>query len=184
MIFITGKMAETRNQSTRLPLQMQGGQAETKKSFTLMEMLVVLAVIALLLGVSIPFFSSFTKGAKLKTAAKDITAVLNTARSYAITYRKNYSVTFDYENRPHSYYIIDEGGTVVKKKYYLPSAIRLYRPSDPNNPTTFDSNKATFSSTGGLTASAGSVWIADKREDFRRISVSNATGRVKIDKEP
>ena len=161
-----------------------GKLRETRSAFTLMEMLIVLAVIALILGVSIPFFASFTKGAKLKTAAKDITAVLNTARSLAITHRRNYSVTFDYSARPHSYYISDEDDQLYEKKYYLPSSIRFNRPLSPDEPTTFTSGKATFSSTGGLTGSAGSVWIADKREDFRRISVSNTTGRVKIDKEP
>ena len=156
----------------------------SRKGFTLMEMLIVLAVIVLILGVSIPFFSSFTKGAKLKTAAKDITAVLNTARNLVITHRRNYSVTFDYSARPHSYYITDEDNQLYEKKYYLPSSIRFNRPSNPDQPTTFTSDEAIFSSTGGLTAGAGSAWIADRRGDFRRISVSNTTGRVKIDKEP
>lgn len=149
-----------------------------------MEMLVVMAVLILILGVSIPFFAGFSKGAKLKTAAKDITAVLNTARSYAITYRKNYSVIFDYSSRPHSYYITDETGVVLKKKYSLSSSIKFYRPSDPTHPTTFEANKATFSSTGGLTGSTGSVWLADKKGNTRRISVSNTTGKVSIDQEP
>ena len=149
-----------------------------------MEMLIVLAVIVLLLGVSIPFFASFSKGAKLKTAAKDITAALNTARSLSITHRKNYSVNFEFSQQPHSFYITDESSQLYEKKHYLPSSIRFYRPHDPEHPTTFTSDKATFSSTGGLTGSAGSVWLADKKEDLRRISVSNTTGRVKIDKEP
>jgi len=161
-----------------------GRLIETRKGFTVMEMLVVLAVIALLLGVSIPFFSGFTKGTKLKTAAKDVSAVLNTARSLAITHRKNYSVNFDNSSYPHPYYITDESDQLYGKRYSLPSSIRFYRPSEPESPSTFDSGKATFSSTGGLTGSAGSVWLADKRGDFRRITVSNTTGRVKIDKEP
>lgn len=155
-----------------------------KRAFTLMEMLIVLAVIVLLLGVSIPFFASFSKGAKLKTSAKGITAVLNTARNRAITYRKDCSVVFDFSELPHSYYINDEEGQLYGKKYYLPSSIKFYHSQDPERPTTFTSDKATFSSTGGLTTSAGSVWITNKKGDFRRISVSNTTGRVKIDKEP
>jgi len=155
-----------------------------KKAFTLMEMLVVLAVVVLLLGVSIPFFASFTKGAKLKTAGKNLIGILNTARSRAITYRKNYSVTFDTSTSPHSYYISDDEGEIYKKKYSLPSSIRFYRSQSPETPTTFTANQATFSPRGGLVGSAGAVWIADKREGFRRISVSNTTGRVKIDKEP
>ena len=155
-----------------------------RKAFTVMEMLVVLAVVVLLIGVSIPFFAGFTKGTKLKTAAKDVSAVLNTARSLAITRRKNYSVSFETSSYPHSYYISDESGQLYGKRYSLPSSIRFYRPSDPESPSTFASDKTTFSSTGGLTGSAGSVWLADKRDDFRRINVSNTRGRVKIDKEP
>ncbi len=149
-----------------------------------MEMLVVLAVIALLLGVSIPFFSGFTKGAKLKTAAQDVSAVLNTARSLAITHRENYTITFDTSSYPHYYYISDGNEQLYGKKYSLPSAIRFYRPSEPDSPTTFNSDQTTFSSTGGLTGSAGSVWLADKKGNFRRISVANTTGRVTIDTEP
>jgi Tfp pilus assembly protein FimT len=156
----------------------------SRKSFTLMEMLVVLGVVILLIGVSIPFFASFNKGAKLKTSAKGVAAVLNTARNIAITQRKNYSVTFDTSSHPHSYYITDKDEQLYKKKYSLPSSVKFYRPGKPNEPTTFPSDKATFSSTGGLTGSAGSVWLADKQGDIRRISVSNTTGRVKIDKEP
>ncbi len=155
-----------------------------RTAFTLMEMLVVLAVVVLLLGVSIPFFASFTKGAKLKTAGKDIIGVLNTARSLAITYRKNYSVTFDCSTSPHSYYISDADGRIHEKKYSLPSSIRFYRSQFPETPTTFIANKATFSPRGGLVGSAGAAWLADKKGNFRRISVSNTTGRVKVDKEP
>jgi Tfp pilus assembly protein FimT len=149
-----------------------------------MEMLVVLGVIILLLGVAIPFFASFSKGAKLKTSAKGVAGVLNTARNLAITQRKKYSVTFDNSSHPHSYYITDEDEQLYKKKYYLPSSVKFYRPDKPSEPTTFPSHQATFSSTGGLTGSAGSVWLADKKNDIRRISVSNTTGRVKVDKEP
>ena len=76
-----------------------GKDKETRSAFTLMEMLVVMAVIVILLGISIPFFSGFTKGTKLKTAAQDITASLNAARGMAITYRKSYSVVFDYSEK-------------------------------------------------------------------------------------
>jgi len=156
----------------------------SRKAFTLMEMLVVLAVVVLLLGVSIPFFASFTKGAKLKTAVKDVSAVLNTAHNLSITHRKNYSVNFEFSQRPHCYYITDVDSQLYEKRYYLPSSIRFYRPQDPARPTTFSSNRATFSPTGGLAGSAGSIWLADKKEDFRRINVSNTTGRVKVDREP
>lgn len=153
-------------------------------AFTLMEMLVVLAVIILLLGVSIPFFSSFTKGTKLKSAAKNVTVVLNTARSLSITERKNYSVVFNFSEQPHKYYIADPDGQLYGKEYILPSSVRFYRPSDPDNPTSFSEHQATFSSTGGLTGSKGAVWLSDKKENLRRITVSNTTGRVKIDTEP
>lgn len=155
-----------------------------KRAFTLMEMLVVLAVIVLLIGISIPFFASFTKGAKLKASTKDIMVVLNTARSLAITKRKNYSVTFDSATQPHSFYITDKDGEIYGKRYSLSSSVRFHRPQDPENPTTFFANKATFTPRGGLTAGTSSVWLADKKDNFRRITVFNTTGRVKIDQEP
>ena len=183
MTLITGRKTARPGKAKRAG-ENRRQKTEDRKGFTLMEMLVVLAVIGLLLGVSIPFFSGFTKGAKLKTATKGVAALLNTARGLAITYRKNYSVIFDYSAQTHEYYIIDEEGQVYTKKYSLPSSIRFFRPSDPAHPTTFPSRAAAFSSAGGLTGSSGSVWLADKKGDIRRITVSNTTGRVRIDKEP
>ena len=95
--------------------------------------LIVLAVIILILWVSIPFFSSFTKGAKLKTAAKDVIAVLNTARSLAITQRKNYSVTFNYSARPHSYYITDEDNQLYEKNIIYLHRLDSIAPQTPIN---------------------------------------------------
>ena len=155
-----------------------------RAGFTLIELLVVMAVMVLLLGVSIPFFAGFSRGAKLKTAAKGITAVLNSARNLAITKRRNYSVLFNNSGRPHSYAIIDPQGAIYGKNYSLPSGIEFYRQSQPDQPTTFTANKVVFSSTGGLSGSSGSVWIADKKGNFRRISVSRSIGKVKIDQQP
>lgn len=154
------------------------------KAFTLIEMLVVLAVIMMVLGISIPFFANFTKGAKLKTAAKDIATLLNTARSLSITERKNYAVVFDSTAPLPSYYIVDQANQIYGKKYVLPSPIRFSRPQDPAHTTTFPSDRAVFSSTGGLKTASGSVWLADQKGQLRRITVSQSTGRVTIDTEP
>ena len=175
-------MAKTSKE--KLTISTIGEMKKNRRSFTLIEMLVVLAVIVLILGVSVPFFASFSKGAKLKTVASDVSEILNSARSLAITNRKNYSVVFDFIDYPHSYYIIDEKDQLFGKRYYLPSSIRFHRPNNPDSPTTFSSAKATFSSTGGLIGNSGSVWIADTKGGFRCVTVSNTTGRVKIDKEP
>ncbi len=141
-----------------------------KKAFTLMEMLIVLAVITLLLGISIPFVANFTKGAKLKTAAKDVFAILNTARNLSLTYRKNYSIIFDTSVTPHAYYIIDEDENVYRKKYSLPSSISF----------SVSDGRSTFSSTGGLATGSNSIAIFDSKGASRTITISSATGRIKI----
>ncbi|MFH1245405.1 MAG: prepilin-type N-terminal cleavage/methylation domain-containing protein [Candidatus Omnitrophota bacterium] len=156
----------------------------TGRAFTLIEMLVVLALIMMVLGISIPFFANFAKGEKIKTAAKDIATVLNSARNFSITERKNYAVVFDYSASPAAYYIVDEANQIYGKKYVLPSPIKFYHPQEPAHPTTFPSDRAVFSSTGGLKTATGSVWLADQKGQTRRVTVSQTTGRVSIDTEP
>lgn len=66
-----------------------------KRSFTIIELLVVLSIIILVLGISTPYFAKFAQKSKLEAAARDIATALRTARMYAITNRKTYFVRFN-----------------------------------------------------------------------------------------
>ena len=59
-----------------------------KTSFSLIELLFVMAISIILIGIAIPAFNSLTKGQKVEIAARSIGSQLKAVRSHAITNRK------------------------------------------------------------------------------------------------
>ncbi len=94
------------------------GRSILPLGFTLVEMLIVLAIISLLLGVAIPFFRGASQRTRIKGAIRSSIALLNYARWKAIS---NHIET----------YVYLEGGCLrtgegeSEKKYCPPSGITL-----------------------------------------------------------
>jgi prepilin-type N-terminal cleavage/methylation domain-containing protein len=150
-----------------------------RRAFTLVEMLVVLAIMAMIMAISVPFTSGFGKGLKIKTAARAIVGIMRVARSNAVTFRKNYSVVFDVKKG--RYWIEDDAGRVYEKKYYLPSSVRFeVKGDDKIDPITFENDRLTFKSSGSIEGPSGSVTITDKQGGSRIISAAETTGKVTI----
>ena len=62
------------------------------RGFTLIEALVVVALVAIMLGIAAPSFVTFTAGQRVKTASFDFYAALTFARSEAIKRRQTVTV--------------------------------------------------------------------------------------------
>ena len=78
--------------------------------FTLVELTVVLAIVAVLVGVSIPFFSSAYQAMKLRAAADEMVTVLNGARYQAL--KQNTSVCVAVNGQRAQYRVGGCGGGV------------------------------------------------------------------------
>jgi prepilin-type N-terminal cleavage/methylation domain-containing protein len=151
----------------------------TRRAFSLVEMLVVLAIISMIMAISIPFTSGFGKGLRIKTTARAIAGIMNVARSNAVTFRKNYSVVFDVKKS--QYWIEDEADHVYEKKYFLPGPIKFEIKGDKEaDPVTFENDKVTFNSSGAVEGVSGAVTFTDKQGGSRTISVTGATGKIVI----
>lgn len=166
--------------------------------FTLLETIIVLAIMTMFFAVSIPFFSRFMENTKLETSARSVTSALRIARMYAITKNANYYVKFDKTAAPNEYYVyyyelpIPPGTlTIVDKRYKLPTGISFFAPapsliSDEIEFTADGGDSAWFKPTGELVEVPfnTSVVIADEQTDtanFKTITVERTTGRVRID---
>lgn len=66
--------------------------------YTLVELLVVVAVMALIMSIALPSFSKMAKGQGPKNATRTILATLKASRSYAITERQYVAVLFPTTN--------------------------------------------------------------------------------------
>ncbi len=170
----------------------------SRKAFTLLETIIVIAVMTLFFAISIPLFSKFTEKAKLDTTARSITSVLRTARSYAISNNTEYYVFFDATTTPDTYFIShQEDGSVVEEKIYkLPTGVWFYDPDADEvgigftegtlHPDYPNVKAARFKSTGELdeTAPNTSVHVADGQTasaNKKEITVERTTGRVRIE---
>lgn len=74
-------------------------QLNARNGFTLFELLVVLALIGLMAAMVVPRFSGSYDKLPLKTATKDVAAILRLARSRAVTRSRNQAVLFYPEKR-------------------------------------------------------------------------------------
>ena len=66
-----------------------------RAGFSLVELLIVIAIIGLMAGVSVPAFLTFMKSFRLRTAGRQILGDLNYARQEAITKSRDTYVFFD-----------------------------------------------------------------------------------------
>ncbi|MFH0839679.1 MAG: GspH/FimT family pseudopilin [Candidatus Omnitrophota bacterium] len=151
--------------------------------FTLLETVIVLAIMTMFFAISVPLFSKFTEKAKLDTTARSIVSTLRLARTYAITNNALYYVFFVTINDEPSYYISssDEAApttpaNVIDKIYKLPPGFSF-------DTVNFDSDRAVYRATGELFENAGetSVIIEDADGNQKTISVEKTTGRARIE---
>ena len=94
-----------------------------KKAFTLMELLVIIAIIAVMTTVSVLSISGGQKAARVKGATRDIFAAIRQARSQAIVSQKPVVITYSNEKT-------EDGETVAKVE--STSAELFAAPVDPS----------------------------------------------------
>ena len=149
----------------------------TKKTgVTLLELLVVMTIISIITAASLPSFLKFTKTARLRACARDITTALRSARRYAITKRTAYAVTIylnDYAitSMRNAISFYETANNVETKR----SAANIYYTDDDvaKKSLTFS-----FSPRGTTDGDTIEVWDSDYRHI--KVAVQGTTGRVKV----
>lgn len=67
----------------------------SQKGFTLIELVIVMALVGILLAFALPQYLSWRKGAAYNNAAYQVVAALRQARSLAVSDKREYRVEFD-----------------------------------------------------------------------------------------
>jgi general secretion pathway protein H len=130
------------------------------KGFTLLELLIVLAISAAIMALAVPRLSGLTALASLNGAARELAAALRTARGLAMAQHRNVAVILD--ARAQSYRT--EGAPRTQR---VPAGLRL----------TLDSDTILFFPDGSSTG--GQIRVAAAQRSYV-VDVDWLTGRVAI----
>jgi prepilin-type N-terminal cleavage/methylation domain-containing protein len=145
-----------------------------RRGFTLIEMTIVLVIILAFLAMSVPFFANFSSSTGINTATREISTLLRTARSYAITQNSDYNAVFDTTTVPNRFWIYDPAppgeAHIVGKGLSLPTGVTFSAPVT-----------VIFTSTGGITGGADvTITISNAKGKTKSIKVYQVTGMVEI----
>ena len=139
-----------------------------KKGVTLIELIVVFAIIAIGAVLAVPSFGPWLANYRLRTATRDITSNLRTAQMRAVSNNVDYQVSFSGGS-----YILQRntGGLWVDEgtAQTLPNGISIIPPV--NNPLTFSPNSS---------SNGGTIVLQGARGTQRTITVLPSTARITI----
>ncbi|MFA5125138.1 MAG: GspH/FimT family pseudopilin [Patescibacteria group bacterium] len=119
--------------------------------FSLLELVVVIALLGIITGVGLPYYQSFTVSLQLQGAARDLTSDLRYAQQQAVTTQANYRLVFDINQ--NLYTVENDSTGLLIKSRIIKSPIIL-------ESTTLASSTAIFNATGAA-VSSGNVILSN-----------------------
>ena len=171
-----------------------------KKGFTMIELLIVIAIIAVTAAVAIPNIISWIPTIRVNSAARDLVSEMQLARMKAVSERNNYVITFDTSTNQYSIYDDNDSNfstsNVLVKTVNLPSGIQFGYIAGKNPSNDDITGSVQFGATSspiretfipnGTANLMGSVYliptedIAGSRRDRQRAITVILTGRIKL----
>lgn len=144
-------------------------------AITLVELLVVLAIIGLILGMSVPGFTGYSQRLRLNTSARQLVGLLSLARSTAISSHEEHAVEVDAEEGQVR--VVNQvSGEALEKVLRLPESVEITMTIGGE---AAQESRIVFRPTGGLGGRSVSLTLADVRNQ-RTIVVSGTTGAVSL----
>ncbi|MBI4354394.1 MAG: GspH/FimT family pseudopilin [Candidatus Omnitrophica bacterium] len=138
----------------------------------MIELLVIMAIIGILVGTSIPALTGYAKQVRLKTTTREITGLLYLARNLAISSREARTVLLDED---HQQLVIEETLEQEEpKKVRLPDSVDVTLEGGAAG-----TGRVVFQPSGALSSSSVTV-VLNSGTKTQTIAVTSATGAISL----
>lgn len=170
-------------------LSKRSGMTRKQSGFTIIEALVVLGLMAILLGLGLPFLTNVVQRSALDGAARQTASLMQRARMEAIQVNQETLVLTDVVNR-RVVSFVDEGATPrvldagdrILGQLSIPRRVVVEGPGGIDA-VTFSTVDGAIYQGNGAAVEEGTVRFSDDRGNFLQVAVApRATGRVQIQK--
>lgn len=162
------------------------------RGITMLELLVVLAVMGLLAVIGLPAFLNTVRKGKMQSTIRETTTMLRAARLQAIKQSTPIGIERQTTNRriiayeetaPAPYDGFTAGSDTIIDRADLPNRITFSAPAGESVVAGFDSNDWFVYEPNGSATDAGAYRLGDPRDNFFEVRVEPAaTGRVDVRK--
>lgn len=157
MLDLANRAVYCQNVKKGNPNPMSGTHAEIR-GFTLVELLVTMAVAAILLTIAVPSYQNFVINSRMAAQANDLITALNLARSEAVKRGANVTICASSNGTGctgswHQGWIVSAAGTPIRVQQALGGGSVLTGGTDVASTITFNSNGRTTIPTTATAAS-------------------------------
>lgn len=156
----------------------EGPRGKGEGGFTLLELLIVMALIGLLTGMIVPKFSGTLLTLQTKSAVNKISAILRYARNQAVAKQQRHTVTFNLSAQSVTLTVSDSSAQTSQvqpeKVYKLPDKVSLYQGINIQGEVRTETFTLVFYPAGNC--SGGEIILQGKPGQLHHIKIDFITG--------